>query len=123
MNAITIERMQREFPLFSRVEAPAAAPAQIVRMAKTYRQAVRLCRLISPRKLTPIRTLAADIGLTHQHASDYFHEDDKPTRRSLPPERIRDVENYYGNTVISQWIASRSRLTVLEEVQAQRSAA
>jgi hypothetical protein len=33
---------------------------------------------------------------------------------------IATVERIVGNTVISQWLAQQSKLTVLEEMQAQR---
>lgn len=43
--------------------------------------------------------------------------------RSLPAERIAEFEAICGNCFITQWLASRQRLTVLEELQAQRVAA
>ena len=44
-------------------------------------------------------------------------------RRELPARHIADVERVLGNTVISQWVAQQSKLTVLEEMQADRAAA
>jgi hypothetical protein len=61
--------------------------------------------------------------MTVQHVSDYMHGDDKPTRRSLPAERLAAFEGFVGNSIVSQWLAARSRLTVLEEMQAERMAA
>jgi hypothetical protein len=67
--------------------------------------------------------LARDFGFIRQHASDYLNADDKPTRRNLPPEMVQLFEEVCGNCLLSQWFANRARLTVLEEVQADRRAA
>lgn len=40
--------------------------------------------------------------------------------RDLPADAIARFESVVGNTVVSQWIASQSKLTVLEEMQASR---
>jgi len=55
--------------------------------------------------------------------SDYLSTDDKPSRRSLPAEHIPAFEAFVGNTLISQWIAGKAKLTVLEEMQATKAAA
>lgn len=95
----------------------------LVAKAKTYRQAVRLCwSLRSPQGLLPI-DLGREHGFTRQHVSDYLNEDDKPTRRDLPAERIADFESVCGNTAITQWLAARQHFTLLEELQAERAAA
>jgi len=117
--------LQREFPLLARVEGPHVVPPEVMRLATTYRQAVRLCLHLARRrrpglKLTDIATAC---GLTRQHVTDYFHEDDKSTRRSLPAEAVVPVEDFLGNTAISQWHARGARLTVLEEIQASARAA
>jgi len=69
--------------------------------------------------------LAAHTGLPPQHISDYFAQDDKPTRRDLPGKGLTKFEEFVENTLVSQWIAAQSKLTVLEEIQAtnQRHAA
>lgn len=117
--------LQREFPLLARVEAPHIVAPEIMRIVKTYRQAVRLCLHIarSRRPGLKLTDIAAACGLTRQHVTDYFHEDDKPHRRSLPPEDVHAVEDYLGNSAISQWHARGARFTVLEELQAGRAAA
>lgn len=117
--------LQREFPLLARIEGPAVVPPELMRLATTYRQAVRLCLHIARRrrpglKLTDVATAC---GLTRQHVTDYFHEDDKPQRRDLPAEAVRLVEEFFGNTAISQWHARNAKFTVLEEIQAGRVAA
>jgi hypothetical protein len=52
--------------------------------------------------------------------SDYFcvHEN----KRELPAKHVGAVCTVLGNTVIVQWLAQASRVTVMEEMQAARSA-
>jgi hypothetical protein len=120
---LDLEQLQQEFPLFARMEGPAIVPAELMRLATTYRQAVRLCwNLRRLRKLT-YRGLAAECGLIHQHVGDYFNPDDKPGRRDLPGEAVKSVEAFLGNTAISQWHAAHASFTVLEILQAQGRAA
>jgi len=66
--------------------------------------------------------LAAEAGLYASHVSDFLNPDDKPSRRSLPAESIAAFEAVCGNSLVSQWLASRAHLTVLEELQASRAA-
>lgn len=70
-----------------------------------------------------LRQLSCEAGLRPQLVSDYLHSDDCPQRRDLPGQCIAAFERVAGNTCISQWVAAQSRLTVLEEMQAQRAAA
>lgn len=101
-----------------RIDAPATVPTAIMRTIRSYREACRVCRRLSPRRALKLTTLADEAGLIAQHCSDYFHPDDGPKRRSLPFESIDAVERAYGNTAISQYRASCSRLTCLEQMQA-----
>lgn len=110
----------RELPLLGGVVQAQrlVVPAEVVMSLRTYRQACRLAwKLRVVRNLTR-RTLAEQAGLYTSHCSDYFsvHE----SRRELPARHIADVERVLGNTVISQWVAQQSSLTVLEELQATR---
>lgn len=114
---------QRELPLLQRIEGPAIVPPELLASAKTYRQAVRLCWSLRRAKGLTVTDLARDYGFTRQHASDYLNTDDRPTRRSLPAEAISTFEEVCGNCAITQWLAQRLGLTVLEELQAQRNAA
>lgn len=117
------EHLQAEFPLLARMEAPSVVPPELMRTAKTYRDACRLAwQLRRVRNLT-YRQLAAEAGLIHQHVGDYFNADDAKRRRDLPGDAVAAVEWTLGNTAISQWHAARARLTVLEELQTQRRAA
>lgn len=115
--------MQREFPLMQRLDGPAAVPREIMRTVRTYREACRVCRRLSPRRALKFTALADEAGLVSQHVTDYFHDDDAPRRRSLPPEKVAAVERAFGNTAISQWLAARSTLTVLEQQLASARAA
>ena len=117
------ETLQREFPLLARMEGPAIVPAELMRTATTYRQAVRLCWALRRLRTLTFRQLAAECGLIYQHVGDYFNADDKPGRRDLPAEAVRHVEAILGNTAISQWHAAHARFTVLEVLQAQGRAA
>lgn len=114
---------QRELPLLQRIDGPAVVPSATVALAKSYRQAVRLCWALRRAKGLTVTDLARDFGFTRQHASDYLNADDKATRRSLPAEQIALFEEVCGNCAITQWLAARQHLTVLEELQAMRSAA
>ena len=94
-------------------------PAQVVMGIRSYRHACRLAwKLRTVRNLTR-RTLAEQTSLYTSHISDYFSVHDH--RRELPVRHIADVERVLGNTVISQWVAQQSKLTVLEEMQADRN--
>lgn len=122
--ALDLIELQREFSLFRRVDGPAIVPPEIMRLAKTYRQAVRLCLLLA-RHRRPGLTLsdiAIECDLTRQHVTDYFHEDDRPQRKNLPAEDVRTVEAFLGNSAISQWHAMGARFTVLEVLQAREAA-
>jgi hypothetical protein len=121
--ALEDHHLQREFPLLARVEGAAIVPPELMRTAKTYRQAVRLCWALRRMRNLTFRQLAAECQLIHQHVGDYFNADDRPGRRDLPPGAVQVVEDFLGNTAISQWHAARARFTVLEEMQASRRAA
>lgn len=114
---------QREFPLMGRMDAPSAVPFQWVRQCKTYRQAVRVAWKLRRVQYMTKAQLAAEADLYAQHVTDYLAEDDKPKRRDLPADAVARFESVVGNTLVSQWLAAQSKLTVLEELQASRVAA
>lgn len=92
-------------------------PAQVVMALRSYRHACRLAwKLRSPR-ITQ-RALAEAAGLYPSHVSDYFslHEQ----RRELPARHVGAVCSALGNTVIAQYLAQCSQVTLLEEMQAER---
>lgn len=114
---------QLEFPLLGRLDAPSAVPNQWIRHARTYRHAVRLAWQLRRVKTMTRATLSAEATLIPQHVSDYLAEDDKPKRRDLPADKVAAFEGVVGNTLVSQWLASQSHLTVLEEMQATHAVA
>lgn len=70
--------------------------------------------------------LAALADLQHQHVSDYFHPDALNSkgnaRRSLPAEKIDEVERVLGNHVLTQFLVWRGQMTLMEAVLAARNA-
>lgn len=115
--------MQIPLQLMQRIEGPAIVPASTLALATTYREAVRLCWALRRAKgLTP-SDMARDFGFVRQHVGDYLNADDKPGRRSLPAEQITLFEEVCGNTAVTQFLAARQNLTVLEQLQAERVAA
>jgi hypothetical protein len=114
---------QIALPLLGRVNGPSVAPLQYVVRCKTYREAVRMSWGLRRVHHMTQRSLACQAGLNPQHVTDYLNADDKPLRRNLPAERIADFEAVVGNTLVTQWLAARSSLTILEEMQATREAA
>jgi hypothetical protein len=103
-----------EFPLLGRLDGPSVAPEQLVRLCKSYREAVRYCWELRRTKRMTKAQLAAEAGLTAQHVSDYLAADDKPSRRSLPGEKVAEFEAVCGNSLITQWHAARAKLTCLK---------
>jgi hypothetical protein len=114
---------QLEFPLFQRVDAPAVAPEQWVRYCKTYREAVIAAWTLRTMKGAKASHMAAKMGFHAQHVSDWFAKDHHPKRRSLPANLIPDFESYVGNTLVSQWLASKADLTVFEQAIATKACA
>ena len=119
---------QTSLPLtMARMDAPSIVSTSAVTACQSYREGVRLAWKLSrvkganAKKLQTL--LAQEIGAYASHISDWFNQDDKPSRRSLPAHLIPAFEAYVGNTLVSQWLAAQSKLTVLEEMQAERMAA
>ena len=115
--------MQRELALMGQLDSPAVAPSYFVNRCHTYRDAVRMAWAMRRVKYMTKAQLASEACLYPSHISDYLAEDDKPSRRDLPACAIARFEATVGNTLVSQWIANQSMLTVLEEMQADRLAA
>ena len=112
-----------ELPLFGGVVQAQrlVIPTQIIKGIQDYRHACRLAWKLKANKHMTRRTLAEETGLYPSHVSCYFAV--SPSNRSLPAEYIAQVERVLGNTVISQYLAAKSDLTVMEEAQANRRAA
>lgn len=112
---------QLEMRLLCRLDGPSVVPPKTVALCKTYRDAVKLCwQLRRVRNMTQAR-LAEQAGLYAPHVTRYLH--DGKTQRDLPAWAIPAFEATCGNTAITQWLSQGAKLTVLEEVQAERAAA
>jgi predicted transcriptional regulator len=113
----------RELPLIGRMDGPKAVPMETVARCKSYRDAVRMAWSLRRVQGMTKTMLAHFAELTPQHVSDYLAKDDNHGRRDLPADAISRFERVVGNTLVSQWVARQSNLTVWEEVQATRAAA
>lgn len=110
-------------PLLGGVVEPQrlVVPHEVVRKLETYRDACRLAWDLRRNRHLTMRTLAELANLYAPHVSEYFSA--RPDKRELPARHIAAVERVIGNTIISQWLAMRSELTVIEELQLQRRCA
>lgn len=91
-------------------------PTDVVAGLKSWRAACRMAWKLRFPRVTQ-RTLAELVpGLYASHVSEYFSV--REDRRELPSKQVGPVEAVLGNTVMSQWLARQSNLTVLEELQA-----
>jgi len=123
INFIEAPMEQLELRLIGALKEAEAVPIHCVKQCKTYREAVRVAWTLRRDKSMTVTEMAKEGDFTRQHASDYINPDDKPTRRSLPADAVWKFNAITGNTLVAQWVAAQSRLTVLEEMQATREAA
>ena len=99
-------------------------PPEVVMNIASYRDACRLAwRVAYVLHHITKRSVAEGAGLYAPHVTAYFSAQPRPKSRDLPAEKIAPTERVLRNTIISQWIAQQSKLTVLEELQAARRAA
>jgi hypothetical protein len=103
---------QLGLPMLTVYEGPRLVDAEVVAACKTYREAVRACWDMRTRRNLTKRKLAEDAGLYASHVTDYLS--DKPSKRDLPADRINDFELQCGNRLVSQWMARRSQLPVMD---------
>jgi hypothetical protein len=110
----------RQLPLnmLTYYTAPKMVATAEIDAVKTYRGAVLACWAARNRPHLTKRQLAEEVGCYASHITDYLSAD--PAKRDLPARHIAEFEASCGNRFISQWIARRSELTVLEEFQQQR---
>lgn len=101
---------------------PVLLDPSVIAEAKTYRQAVRLAWKHRTSQHMTRSALAERIGAYASHITDYFHADDAPGRRCIPPELIDDFEWAVGNRAVTQYLLRKTGLTIMEEVIAQRAA-
>lgn len=111
---------QRELPMLGRIDGPSPVKTDVVRELRTYRDAVRKAWAMRRVHYMSLAQLASEAELVRQHVSDYLASDDHPKRRDLPADAISRFEAVVGNSCVSQWLAMQSRLTVLEQMQADQ---
>lgn len=104
------------------VNGPAFLAPEVVAKCSTYREIVRVSWAHRRVKAMTQRSLAEHVGCYPSHVSDYLQADDKPSRRDLPAERLNAWAATVGNWGVQQWLARQSKLTIMEEVIAQRAA-
>jgi hypothetical protein len=112
---------QMELRLMCRLDAPSVVAAGDVARCKSYRDAVRWAWQSRRVRNMTRRTLAEIAGLYAPHVSCYLSDDE--SKRSLPADKVPAFETAVGNCFVSQWLAAQAKLTILEEVQAERRAA
>lgn len=104
------------------VNGPSFLPPEVIGKCMTYREIVRVSWAHRRIKAMTQRTLAERVGCYPSHVSDYLQADDKSSRRDLPAERLNAWAATVGNWGVQQWLARQSKLTIMEEVIAQRAA-
>lgn len=110
--------MQLMLPMLTVYTGPRLVDVSVISAITTYRDAVRMCwDLRADRRLSK-RELAARCGCYASHVTDYLK--DGPSSRNLPAEHIAAFERECHNRVISQWLARRAELTILEQFIEQR---
>lgn len=114
---------QRELALLADFPQPATVSADVVRVCKTYREAVRMSWALRRVRCDNYAHFAAVHGFLSQHLSDYCNADDLPGRKDLPGKLIPLWNCGVGNTLVTQWLTAENGLTLIEELQAARRAA
>lgn len=113
--------MQLTLPMLTVYEGPRLVDVAIIDALPTYRAAVRKAWELRTRTGMTIRLLAYEAELYASHVSDYISPRDG--KRELPAKHVNAFEIACGNRVISQWLARRAQLTILEQFIEQRRTA
>lgn len=95
-------------------DAPRLIDTELIAACPDYRGAVRACWDLRTRRSLTMRQLAEEAGLYASHVTDYLSAKPGARRRSLPADSIDQVEISCGNRFISQWIAHRARLPLVD---------
>lgn len=113
--------MQLNLPMLTYYAGPRLIDMELVLACRTYREAVRACWDMRTRRGLTQRALAEGAGLYASHVSDYLAADE--SKRELPAKHIDAFEVECGNRFITQWLARRANLTILEQFIDRRIAA
>ena len=112
--------MNQQIKLHERIEGPAVVSIADIReiLTRTYRDAVIFGWENRQIKNMTQATLAERTGMRPSHLADYLAKGDTDekgrARRDMPAKYIPDFERAVGNTFVSQWLAMKSQLTILE---------
>jgi hypothetical protein len=108
-------------------ELPATVALHLLAECESYRAAVRMAWELRRSRGMTRATLAEMIGAYPAHVTDYLSESEKTPagneRRELLARLIPAFERAVGNTYVSQWLAYKSGLTVLQGLIAEQKAA
>lgn len=111
---------QLRLPMLTYYDGPRLVAPELVRAARTYREAVRACWRMRTRRSLTQRQLAVEIEGYAPHVSDYLSEDD--AKRPLPAAKINAFEIACGNRFVTQWQVAQAGLNVFEELALRRAA-
>jgi hypothetical protein len=118
---------QIDLALMGVIDGAKAVPQGEVAKVASYREAVRMAWAHRRSQRMTRQTLAELTGMYPQHVSDYLADDDHDRhgkeRRDMPARFIKEFEAVTGNTFVSQWLAYKSGLTVLQGLIAEQKAA
>jgi len=117
---------QREMPLLQPLVNAEWVPLSVITGWETYRDAVLWCwtnRRVHHGKCEPDdqALFARSSGMHAPHASRCFNSKTK-SPMSLPPGLIPAFESFTGWRGVTQFQAMQSRVTLMEQVIAQRAA-
>lgn len=112
---------QQELKLLGRLDSPSVVPTHYLKQCRTYRDAVLMCWALRRVKRMSTLSMAEAVGMPTHLRSCYLSSDE--SKRDMPAKHIPAFEAVCGNTCVSQWLAMQAKLTVMEEIQADRMAA
>jgi len=93
-------------------------PPEVVMGLRSWRHACRLAWKLRQVRIKQ-RTFAEATGCYASHVSDYFSV--HANRREMPAKLAGQACLVLGNTVLIQYLAQEARVTLLEEMQAERN--
>ncbi|WP_250481872.1 XRE family transcriptional regulator [Caballeronia sp. NCTM5] len=105
-------------------DAPRFLPDELIAQCGSFRDAVWLAWENRTIRGMTKRTLAEVCGLYAPHVTNMVNAkayDSKGKKRAdLPAEKVDEFERVVGNRAISQWLADRAELTILERMIANK---
>lgn len=111
---------QMPLRLLGRLDAPSVVPPDVIARIPSYREAVRFCWANRRRMKMTKTMLAEEAGLYAPHVTCYLADPAllRKHKRDLPGDAVEAFQLACGNTAISQWLAMRVKLNVLEALPA-----